>query len=81
VPFTSNLTRTLCPSLLGVISMIVPVTFDFCVVNRSPTLYVAVATDMFFSFLFRGFGYVLSVTFLGRNVKSLLTGLYHSKTA
>jgi hypothetical protein len=30
VPFTSSLTRTELPSEFGLISVIVPVTFDFC---------------------------------------------------
>jgi len=47
---TSNFTRTVFLSV-GLISRICPVTFDFCVVKRSPTLYVAVATVILFLLL------------------------------
>jgi hypothetical protein len=44
---------------VGAISRIVPVTFDFCEVYVSPTLYVATDTVMSFSFVV--FAYVLSI--------------------
>jgi hypothetical protein len=61
-PFTSNLTRTVSLAV-GTISRIVPVTFDFCDVYVSPTLYVATDTVIFFLFsVLVGFAYILSIT-------------------